>query len=368
MSEINFVTADAQQIISELISDFEDYTGEVLYAGDARRIFLQGFGAVLVNLINNINTTGRSNLLRYAFGETLDAMGEFYGATRLPAQQAAAVVRFTLSEIQPNPVQIAAGTRVTPDGKLFFATDTILTIGVGDISGDVTVTALVAGAEYNGFTAGQINKIVDGNPYVAAAFNTTTSAGGSDTETDDDYRTRLLTVPYSYSTAGPYQAYYYWAKNASIDVGDISVMSPSAGQITIYVLKEGGIIPVVGDPVLALVAAAVNDINRRPLTDNVTVSPVTAVNTTIGVDYYINPENSASANAIQDAVMAAVNAYKTWQTSTIGRTINPDELRKRMLDAGASRVDVTTPVRETVTHNEVAQITSTTVTYKGLGD
>jgi phage-related baseplate assembly protein len=368
LSDINFVNVDAQQITSELINDFENYTGEVLYAGDARRIFLQSFGYVFVNLINSINTTGRSNLLRYSFNDTLDALGELYGTPRLTAQKAATVIRFNLSEAQPDNITIPAGTRITPDGNLFFATDTVLIIPAGSTYADVTAIATISGENYNGFTPGQINKLVDGNAYVGSVANTTTSTGGTDIEADDAYRERLRASPYSFSTAGPLQAYEYWARNASPDVGDVSVTSPDAGNITIYVLKKDGVIPVTGDAVLDSVNSACNDKSRRPLTDNVTVLPASAKNTTISVEYYISPDNSVNATMIEAAVTNAVNDYKAWQTTKIGRTINPDELRKLMLNAGASRVDIITPERAAVLINEVAQITTPTITYKGLGE
>lgn len=368
MSEINFVEVDAQKITSELINDFENFTGEILYSGDARRLFLQGFAYVFVNLLNSINTTGRSNLLRYAYGETLDALGELYGTPRLPEQNAKVTIRFTLAQAQPNGIVIPAGTRTTPDGNLFFATDTVLTIPAGNTYADVSSTAVLPGTSYNGFTPSQIDKLVDGNAYIASVANTDKSDGGADVESDDDYRERLRAAPYSYSTAGPTQAYDYWARIASSDVGDVSITSPSAGNITIYVLKQGGIIPGSGDAVLTAVNSAVNDKSRRPMTDHVTVLPAAAKNTTVNVEYYISPGNSVNATAIQSAVSSAVNEYISWQTGKIGRSINPDELKKLMLVAGASRVDVLTPVRANVAVNEAVQITSKTVTYKGLGE
>ena len=368
MSDINFVNVDAQQITSELINDFESYTGEILYAGDARRIFLQGFAYVFVNLLNSINVTGRSNLLRYSFNESLDALGELYGTPRLPAQKATTVIRFNMSEAQSGNITIPAGTRITPDGNMFFSTDLALVIAAGTTFGEVNATALVEGEQYNGFTPGQINKLVDGNAYVASVMNITTSTSGANVESDDAYRERLRASPYSFSTAGPLQAYEYWARNASPDVGDVSVTSPSAGLITIYVLKKGGVIPEQGDSVLESVNSACNDKSRRPLTDNVTILPASAQTTAITVEYYISPDNSANSAIIQSAVINAVNEYKVWQTAKIGRTINPDEMRKLMLNAGASRVDITSPERATVSISEVAQITSTAITYKGLGE
>lgn len=139
----------------------------------------------------------------------------------------------------------------------------------------------------------------------------------------------------------------------------------SAGTVGIYVVKTGGVIPAPGDAVLAAVSAACSDKTRRPLTDTVSVLPAVASNTTVSVEYWISADDSARADAVKAAVEAAVTNYKLWQTECIGRAINPDELRRRMLNAGAVRINLTAPVYTALTAEKVAQFTATTVTYKG---
>lgn len=75
----------------------------------------------------------------------------------------------------------------------------------------------------------------------------------------------------------------------------------------------------------------------RPLTDNVQVMPAVASNTTISAQYWVSAADQAKASSIQAAVAQAVDDYKAWQTEQIGRAINPDELRKRMLNAERHR-------------------------------
>jgi hypothetical protein len=42
-------------------------------------------------------------------------------------------------------------------------------------------------------------------------------------------------------------------------------------------------------------------------------------------------------------VQAAVDAWILWERSFVSRDINGDELRKRMLEAGAKRVQIVSP-------------------------
>lgn len=367
MSDINFVTIDADQIINELISQFEKAHKATLYPGDERRIFLYQLAQVLVNNYNAINDTGRQNLLRYARGQALDAMGEFFDCPRLAAQKASVTLRFTLSAAQPTDIIIPAGIRATPDGSLYFATVRAITISAGQSTGDVTVEASIPGKQYNGYAAGQIKNLVDPVPYVASVINTNKSDGGADIETDDDYRKRIRLAPQSYSVAGPEGSYVYWALTADSNIADISVSSPSAGVVRITPLLTGGEIP--GQAVLDRVLAVVSAKNRRPLTDNVQVGAPTQVPYNITLTYYISSADQAREAAIRSTIEdagGAVDKYKAWQCEKLGRAINPDQLRYLMMLAGASRIILDSPVYTEITDEQVTAAGTVNIAYGGL--
>ena len=353
-----FVDIDPGTIVPQLVQDFEDYLGVVLGAGDQRRELLQGFGYALTTALQTIEATGEKELLETSFGQYLDKLGALVGVERRPAAAATCTVQFTLSNAQPQAVTVPQGTRVTPDGALFFATTETLVIASGQTSGTVLCEATEPGAQYNGYLPGQISQLVDGVSYVAAVSNTTESGGGADIEDDDSYRERIRMAPLAFSTAGPSGAYEYFALSADPSVGDVYVVRMSPGVVGIYVVKTGGVIPETGDPVLQAVLDACDDKTRRPLTDNVQVMPAVASNTTISAQYWVSAADQAKASSIQAAVAQAVDDYKAWQTEQIGRAINPDELRKRMLNAGASRINPTAPVYTELDANEVARFPS----------
>ncbi|MFO7153930.1 MAG: baseplate J/gp47 family protein [Caldicoprobacter oshimai] len=364
MSEINFVEVNAQELANQLLKDFEAALGETLYPGDERRIFLMQLLQVIVGLKNDINQSARQNLLRYATGECLDALGEFYGTKRIPAQKARTTLQFTLSSAQGQAITIPAGTRVTPDGELYFATTRPLTIPAGEMTGTVEAEALEGGARYNNFAPGQIKTLVDPLPYVATVENIDTSAGGADVEDDESYRERIRLAPASFSVAGPERAYIYWAKTADVNIADVAVTSTAPGVVNIVVLMKGGQIP--SQDVLDKVAAAVNAKDRRPLTDKVEVAAPEAVTYDINLTYYISADRQAEEAALKQVIEAAVNQYITWQAERLGRAINPDYLRQLMLNAGAYRIDITSPAFMELEFNQVAQIGNINITYGGL--
>lgn len=366
MSDFNFVEVNGEQIEKDIINYYESYTDDTLPVGDARRQFLQGFAYVLTVAMNNINTTGKENLLRHSHGETLDEIGQLLGVTRLEAEASTVTLQFTLSSAQPTEIEIPQGTRATADGNIFFATDEALIIPSGSVIGEVTATATVIGEIGNGFIEGQISKLVDGVPYVGAVINTTTSTDGRDIETDDNLKERIRIAPFSFSTAGAKEAYNYLALTANPNVGDVETFRTDAGSVTVAIVKKDGTLPETGDDVLVDVENAVNDKTARPLTDNVTVAAATPVNDTINVKYYISSEDSAVAAEIQADVENAVNEFALWQTTKIGRDINPDRLRKLMYNSGAYVVEITAPTAQAVNNGEVAQFTNITVNYGGI--
>jgi len=362
---INFVTIDDATIRADLLAAFEAATGIALGEGDARRIFLEQFAVTLVAQYNAINTAGKNNLLQYAYGDYLDAIGARWGelGVRLTAQAAFVTLQFTLSAIQAEDVTIPAGTRVTTaDNSLFFVVAEDLTIAAGGTTGTVTADAMAFGATYNGLTSGLLNKIVDPVPYVASVSNTTTSQGGTDIEADTEYRARLQLVVASPSTAGSIESYTFWTLKADSTIADVSVLSRTAGEVIVTALLEDG-----GEPDGAMITKIEDYLEpRRPLTDSLTVQAPTASDYTIEFTYFIPTANAAQATVIQAAVDAAVLEYIAWQQTALGRDINPDELRKRVLNAGASRMVVTTPVYATVNPDQYAHNTASDVTYGGV--
>ena len=361
--EINFIETDASVLTSNLISSFEEFAGEKLADGDERKIFLQGFGYVLTDIINHINETGRQNLLEYATDTKLDALGGLYGNSRLAATASKTTLRFKIKSSPSSKITVPKGTRATADGIVFFATDNEISFPEKTITLqiDVGATATTVGESGNNIAVGEINKLVDGIAYISSVENITVSSGGSDIESDEEYKERLKLSPFAFSVAGPSNAYKMIAMSVSNDIGDVSVYSPSAGVVEIAVIKDGGIIPTAEDEILNQILEACDDKDRRPLTDKVQVVPATAVTTTISAKYYV-AENDISKSG---DIMNAVEQYKLWQTEKIGRDINPDQLKKLMMDAGAARVDITTPVYKELTDKQVASITSTNVTYGG---
>lgn len=389
---LKFVSYDSETVINNLVTQFERALGVTLQPSDERRIFLNQLAQVIVGINANVNETGNQVLLRYAKGEALDAIGEMFGVTRLEAGRAKCVLRFTLSEAQSADVTIPMGTRATPNGEVYFATTDTLVIAAGNTFGEVEAEALTD-AELS-FEANTIKYIVDNVQFLASVTNPRPTTGGADRESDDSLRERIRLVPETFSTAGCSDGYKYWAKSASVDVGDVVVYSPvndttlsdearaaGAGRVYIYILNKDGSIPSgqlpkasLSDPepdqVIKDVYNAVNDKEVRPLTDMVTVLPPVEQKYSINLEYYVAEEDEVNLSEIQTKVNAAITEYVNWQGGTIGRDINPDKLRSLILNAGAVRVEITSPATyQEIPKTHIAVLDGEiTVTPKILGE
>lgn len=356
LPDVQFAELDTAKVESAIITAYEGIQGVTLYPGDPVRLFLSTLAAVIAQRNVLLDYTGKMNLLRYATGAYLDHIGAMLDVSRLDAAPAKTVMRFTLQEPQPVAFFIPAGVRVTASGQTFFATDALLTFPAGTTTGEIAATCQADGTVGNGFVPGQINRLVDPQPFVTSVENIETSAGGADVESDDSLRNRIRLKPESFTTAGSELSYVYWALTAHQDVADVAVVSPVPGVVSVFILLTGGRVPAANGPEIEAVTKAVSAARRRPLTDQCTVYPVDVEPIDYTLAWFITEAQSSRASVIEANIEAAVAAYETWQTTKIGRDINPDKLIRFCVGAGAKRVEITGLAFTPLDATKVAQI------------
>jgi len=364
--DIEFVSADAETILAEMVSDYETAAGKTLYPATPERLLILWGANMIVQERVLINEIAKQNLPRYANGDFLDSLAElFKNITRLEAQASTTTIRFNISEALESAQLIPLGTRIaTIDGKLTFATTQAVSVAIGSTYADVPAKCETAGDAGNGFTPGQISQIVDVFPYFSSCANTTTSTGGSDEETDDAFYARMRESADAYSTAGSIGGYIYFAKSVSSEIVDVAVSVPSAGHVDVYLLMDDGALP--DEETLTKVTAALSADEVRPATDYVTVLAPSTVSYDINVTYYITTGTTLSEADIATAVAVAVEKYKAWQCSKLGRAVNPSKLISLLMGiSGINRVEVTSPVQTAVGNTAVAAFGTQTITNGG---
>lgn len=367
VSFIDNITLDEiqEQMESDYEEKYESLTGKActLRRADPATLILYACSIQIFQALLFVDRAGKQDLLKYSYGEFLDNLAAIRGITRMEALPAVTTVRFTLSEAVSEVVVIPEGTTVT-NGEIYFQTDEYAEIAAGDTSIDIPCTCQTDGAEGNGIPAGEIKILVDTLPYIKSVENIEVTSGGADIEDDENLAERIYLAPSSYSVAGPDDAYKYFTMAYNQEIADVMVTSPDPAEVEIRFLMENGEIPT--STVMSGLEEYLQDNKIRPLTDHVTVLAPEQQQFDIALTYYINRSDQAKANTIQEAVQAAVEEYSKWQTYTIGRDINPSELTKRIIEAGAKRVEITSPAFTTVASDTVARIGQKTVTYGGL--
>lgn len=370
LPEVNFVDADPEAIQAAMFSAYTAITGRTLAPGDPIRLFILTIAEIIIQQRALINYAGQQNLLSYAQGEYLDALGLYLAVERLPASAAITTMRFDLSVALDENYVIPAGFEVT-NGIVTFATDEELIIPAGSTWGAVGATCTVAGEAGNGYTAGQVSTIVEPMTFLASGENTSTTSGGSDVESDADFAERIRLAPNSFSVAGPKKAYIYHTLSVNPGIIDVSVTSPIPGDVEIFPLMEGGELP--SSELLQEITDYLSGDDIRPLTDHVYASLPTTYDYTIRVDYWISRNDAARSASIQADVEAAVEKYRVWQQSKIGRDITPGQLIANVINAGAARIDSRTfsPAsfvelsEQDVAHCPAANVT---INYNGVKD
>lgn len=368
-ASFDYVDTDAADIYTAVVGSLMDTVGEPLYPGDERRIFAEALVAVMVSLYSEFNDKMKQRTLQYARGAVLDAIGARYDVPRAEPAHATAIFRFSVDAPLRENIIINEGTRITTDGSVYFATDSIAVLQAGETLVDVPGTCQEGGAAYNGFTTGTIATLVDLIPYISSVKNTTISAGGDDGEPyteegDNKYRERIKLAPATLSTAGPESAYRYFAMSADPEIIDVAIDSPEANIINIYPLLTGGVIP--DEETLKKVETVCSANDVRPMTDLVTAIAPTQVSYDINIKYYCTKDNEADTIKAVEGTGGAVEQYVTWQCGALARDINPDQLRKLILCpdwdsslVGADRVEVTEPVFTELSASQVGKFSGT---------
>lgn len=337
---VEFVENDVDAILQGLITRYESISGRKLGPADPEQLGLDSIAYQASLNLAAVNHTGNQNLLRYAAGQALEELGFKFNVYRLAAAPATTQVEYTMVVGHPGQL-IPAGNRVkSEDGKVIFQTlsDTNVAPAVGSVILDVE--CLTPGTIGNGYTAGQINIILDPLPYVSSVANTDTTANGSDEESDEELRSRIQLASSAFSVAGPTDAYKFFAKSAHPQIVDVNVESLNPGEVQIYPLLDNGVIP--DQPILDKVDAIVNADKIRPLTDTVYVIAPTKI------DFSIDLELQIKKNYVSTEIVAAVKAnlegyVNQWKKNPLGKDITVQQILAYAMVPGVYHVDFNLP-------------------------
>jgi phage-related baseplate assembly protein len=264
---------DYERILVEMRSKLRDilpeWTGWELESDPANKVLeVAAYREMLLR--QRINEAARGVMVAFAGGSDLDHLAAFYPESRLPGSAATFRAKLSLSATLQSAVTIPQGFRlVAKEGQMESRLMLPVVIEAGTTEGEGLFEVIRPdGMKGNGISTGW--NAVTPMPFVVGTQQLEPSHGGSDVESDVDFRRRIPMALERYSTAGPRGAYEYWAYTADARVRDVRAKSPEPGDVKVVLLSSEG--NGTADSAMILrVTELLNKDTVRPLTDRVSV-------------------------------------------------------------------------------------------------
>jgi phage-related baseplate assembly protein len=372
--KIKFINDDPDAVVASLVTYFEGLTGRVLQPAQVEQLIFNAGGYRIGLMLSAMNETANKCLVEFADGQALELLGEPLGVKRLPAAFASCLLRFSLVAGHGF-ITIPAGIRVQSiDGQAVFITTETKNVDAGVVSVDIKAECTKKGVVGNGYGIGLISVILDPQPYVASVANLDITANGSDVESDDRLRQRILLAPASFSVAGPKEAYKFFALSAHPNIVDVAVDTGHEvdfpfdiipGQVDIFPLMNDGSAP--DTEIIDAINAICNDEKRRPLTDTVVIKAPNKTDFSIEVELILLTD--AVLQDVVDKVTANLEAYRDARKNKLGIDVVLTQLIGACQVEGVYRVAIVSPLFDIVAGvSDYNNCTGITVTVTGTHD
>ncbi len=161
-------------------------------------------------------------------------------------------------------------------------------------------------------------------------------------ETDEAFRRRIQ-LSQERDCAGSTGAYQYWALSGDADVRDVSVLTPTAGVVELYIQSASA--EIAPQALLDTVATALDPDTHRPFTDSLSILAATPFDFEVVAELtlYQGPD----AAVVQANAQAALNTYLD-QVSYLGYDATRSGLFAALHQSGVQRVNLIAPVNDVV--------------------
>ena len=270
-----------------------------------------------VMLRNEFNQRALAFFLATASGSDLDHWGIVFDCERLKGSKPYANYLFTLSQARETDIVIKKGLVLVDDDSIYesrLLEDLVIKKGELEAAGKVELQVFTASSDI------ETNNITTTLPYVVNAKATAKFSSGSNTESDEDFRFRILLSMSDKSTAGSSATYKSYAYKADERIEDIKVTNGIKDFSTYLPLFLGkneveildGIRSLISDfstvnvyyyskiadPLMKeRIEQSLNSENIRPLTDYVKVIPATEK--TFAIQAVLNCEKNQEYGIIE---------------------------------------------------------------------
>lgn len=292
------------EILSIMEKAYEEETGFVPDEYSDTGIRFRLFAGELYNLKTELEWFKGQMFPNTATGKYLDYHAEERGLSRREGIKAQGEVLFALEYAAEFPVTIPKGTVVSTDSTvpLRFITKEEKTIPVGTTFIKVPTVAETVGKSYN-VAPQKIENLLTAIPGVIQVINLTSFTGGTNVESDDELRERLL---YTYRNIdnGTNIAFYKNLAESVEGVYSAGVIPKNrgVGTVDVFIAKEGEL---ADSPLVGKVAGVIQ--KAREVNVNVSVSSAKKVMVDVAVN--IGIENGYDFEDVSSRCKEAIRNF-----------------------------------------------------------
>lgn len=291
-------------ILQRMKDEYSTLTGNCVPELSDTDIRMKILAGEIYNDEVNLEYIKNQMFAKTATGSNLDLHALDRGLERKQATKATGSVVFSITLESDSNITIPAGTIVATSGATAycFVTDEDAVLPIGDTSVEVNCTAQQGGKASN-VAKGKIDVIVTTVNNVESVTNTSAFTGGTDEETDDELRERILDS-YVYVSNGTNSAYYKRLAMSVDGVTGVNVAPKIRGVGTVDVYICSGKASASSD-LIAQVQQLMDE--QREL--NVDVLVCNATPSKIDLSLYVTLKDGFDFDSVCDDIKEAVNSY-----------------------------------------------------------
>ena len=345
---------DYEAILNQNIDNFKTLVPDWQpLESDEFSLILQAFAYRELHLRAEFNNLASAFFLSTTTGANLDNYALFYGVERLKGSKPYATYEFSLSEPLSQDVIIPVNLILTDETSKYEAkllSNVVIAAGTDKATGTVELQLETKSSEV------KTEIITTPLPFVVKASAKSSFENGSDIESDDEFKQRILLSMADKSTAGSEETYKSFTFNADERVEDVAVLNGGAGVVNVFYYS-----PSADSLMQSRIEAMLNKKEVRPLTDNVVVAPATQVPFSITAELKILP-NQETATVYSNAVTSLEAGLKSLKQ--IGTDITLSEINDFLKVNGVKEVVIISPTNNVVVaDNEIGVNSGNTITY-----
>ena len=227
-----------EEIYNRMLNDYNAQTGNYPSNSSDVAIRLKVLAGEIFSSYMNLDFIKKQMFLSTATGEYLDYHGAQRGLKRKSAAKATGYVNMGLNSSALRTLTIPKGTVVSTAGEnpVLFQTDADAVLMAGQSRVSVNCTAVEGGSSGN-VRSYQISVIVTAVDGISVVSNPTVFTGGTDRETDEEFRRRIEDSIKNVSN-GANEAYYRKLALSVDGVNGVEIIPKNRGVGTVDIIKR----------------------------------------------------------------------------------------------------------------------------------